>query len=144
MHPPPDELGFELPIRVQLCRRDEQSIWILSLIVYSAGFLIRLGGFYNPDDRHAHPPFLERLGIAFADGRTATSRDRIDMDQPPFHPTLRRLGSGSSGLSRSEETYWVFGIPPAGSLWLHYGWAGDGSRRGVMELDATPIRRLAR
>jgi hypothetical protein len=66
------------------------------------------------------------------------------MDQPPDRPMLRHLGSQSSSPGRTEETYWVLGIPPAGNLWLHYAWAGDGSRRHVIELDSRPIRRLAR
>jgi hypothetical protein len=133
-----------LPIRVKLCERNEQSIWLLCLIVYSPGFLIQLGGFTNPVDPHTDPTHLDRLGVAFANGRTATTRDRIDMDQPPARPMLRRLGSRSSGPGRTEEIYWVLGIPPAGNLWLHYAWAGDGLRRHVIELDSRPIRRLAR
>jgi len=144
MNPPADELGSELPVRVQLCKRDQQSIWLLALIVHSTGFLMRLGGFSDPGRRPAGPPTLDRLGIVFADGRAATSRDRFSMDERPQPPILRRRGGRSTGaFSRSEETYWVFGIPPVGNIRLHYVWSGDGSRRHVIELDSEPVRQLA-
>src|SRR5262249_15594126 len=104
-----------LPVRVQLCKRDQQSIWLLALIVHSTGFLMRLGGFSDPGRRPAGPTTLDRLGIVFADGRAATSRDRVSMDGRAPTPRRRRRGGRSTGASsRSEETYWVFGIPPVG------------------------------
>ncbi|HKF18282.1 MAG TPA: hypothetical protein VKF14_13955 [Candidatus Dormibacteraeota bacterium] len=143
MNPPADELGSELPVRVQLCKRDQQSIWLLALIVHSTGFLMRLGGFSDPGRRPAGPPTLDRLGIVFADGRAATSRDRLSMDETPLQPILRRQRRSTGAFSRSEETYWVFGIPPVGNIRLHYVWSGDGSRRHVIELDSEPVRQLA-
>lgn len=145
MNPPANELGSELPIRVQLCKRDQQSIWLLAFIVHSTGFLMQLAGFCDPDRRPAGPTTLDRLGIVFADGRTATSRDRFSMDEKPQPPILCRRGGCSTGaFSRSQDTYWVFGLPPVGKIRLHYVWSGDGSQRHVIELDSEPIRQLAR
>jgi hypothetical protein len=112
--------GFELAIRAA------------SSIAYHD--LARAGDAHGPDPFGRHwpmdgersdvlPPELLRVGVRFADGRTATSI--AGHDRPVAGPVLWPLaggGGGGGGNSRFHQGYWISPLPPAGPVEVVCEW----------------------
>jgi hypothetical protein len=69
------------------------------------------------------PPRLLRIGVQFADGRTATSI--TGHDRPVAGPVMRSLSgrrSGGPGASRFDQGYWIVPLPPPGPVSVVCEW----------------------
>jgi hypothetical protein len=75
------------------------------------------------ESRDAIPPQLLRVGVQFADGRTATNIAGHDrpLDGPVMWP-LRGSGRGSGGESHFHQGYWVSPLPPLGPVAVVCEW----------------------
>jgi hypothetical protein len=112
--------GFELEIRA------------ITSLTYRE--LARPGDRWAPDvfgedapwagDRAESPPLrLLRIGVQFADGRTATSIR--GHDRPAAGPVMQSLSghrSGGRGGSRFDQGYWISPLPPPGPLSVLCEW----------------------
>lgn len=92
------------------------------------------------------PPQLLRVGVQFADGRTATNIGGHDL--PAEGPTLwslagggrGRTGHGAEGGSRFHQGYWISPLPPPGAVALVCEWPATGIPVARRELDAELFR----
>jgi hypothetical protein len=86
------------------------------------------------------PDDVLRFGVEFADGRRATNlghRDRT-AESPPAITLNPRDGSGGGGRS-FDFGYWVFPLPPPGTLTFAVEWPARGIELTRHEVDAAPI-----
>ena len=95
------------------------------------------------------------VGFKFSDGRRVTNVDRApwfeqqlqghhrpseedDRKWEPAHPVLVP-GNGCGSYRAMDQEYWLWPLPPAGSLWVGCEWPSHGIKRTVNALDAQPI-----
>ncbi|MFZ0387547.1 MAG: hypothetical protein WAL22_17930 [Solirubrobacteraceae bacterium] len=129
--------GFELEIRAS------------TSVAYHA--LTRDGDAPGPDPFGSHwptagerrdvlPAELLRIGVQFADGRTATNIS--GHDRPVGGPTMRPLrggGHGGGGASRFHQAYWISPLPPPGPVELVCEWPAVEIPVARQEIDAQLI-----
>lgn len=90
--------------------------------------------------RDVLPPQLLRIGVQFADGRTATNIG--GHDRPVGGPTMRPLPGGGHGGGREScfhQGYWVSPLPPPGPVGLVCEWPAVGISVARQEIDAQLI-----
>ena len=89
---------------------------------------------------YSRSPGRFRFGIAFSDGRTATSgqRDSPDVEQPGGSAQLKLLGSGQQGLMWNGE-YWLWPLPSDGPLVVGCRWPDRGISETLVQIDPTPL-----
>ncbi len=166
--PPGSELGVTVPMRVVLASDPTIVIALTDCAAYSNGFEFlvavrskedldhRLLGFGPPIPPGAkEPDSLFRITVRFADGRSASSGQRVPglelMDyylakrdglEPklPKGPVLMPR-SGGGGGKRWDFHYWVWPLPPDGNLTLTCEWPARGMPLTEHELDGAAIRR---
>jgi hypothetical protein len=131
-----------------LARSDRAAVYVDYLDAYPEGFeleirastsvayhdLAREGDESGPDPFGRHWPMagerrdmlpaqLLRVGVQFADGRTATSIGGHDRPVGgPMMDALRGGGSGGRGESRFHQGYWVSPPPPPGPVAVLCEW----------------------
>ena len=88
------------------------------------------------DSRDEIPPHLLRLGVQFADGRSAMNI--AGHDRPPAGPVMWPLHGGGGGC-RFHHTYWVSPLPPSGPVALVCEWPAAGIPLSRREIDAQLI-----
>lgn len=85
-----------------------------------------------------------RLGVQFADGGRATNvRDQVaELREPPAAPYMRPThGSGSQGRWRQE--FWVWPLPPPGSLAFVCQWPAAGISLTQAEIEGSDVTSAA-
>ncbi len=82
------------------------------------------------------PAHLLRIGVQFADGRTATNV--TGHDRPPAGPIMWPLAGGGGG-GRFHQGYWVAPLPPPGPVALACEWPAGDIPLTIHELDAQLI-----
>jgi hypothetical protein len=90
--------------------------------------------------RDVLPPQLLRIGVQFADGRTATNIG--GHDRPVAGPTMWPLsgaGGGGGGESRFRQGYWISPLPPPGRVDLVCEWPALDIPVARQEIDAQTI-----
>ncbi len=123
-------LGALLPVGEVLRRDDETLVAVDHLRVYPNGFTIEFLVIRNPNHARrdqvgiASPRNWPRVGVQFADGRTAGQSAQAqgpDQDIPkdddgiPTVPVLRFVGGGGGGTTYRFGV-WVCPLPPPGPL----------------------------
>lgn len=88
-----------------------------------------------------------RLGVRLSDGSKATNLVSHmgmgeDPEQEPSGPVLEEHGGGGGGRYREWE-YWLWPLPPAGSLSFVCEWPAAGMPLTTREVDAGAIREAA-
>ena len=164
---PESELGVAVPLRELLASGSDIAIGLIDCVAYSTGFEFNITvlakhdlhsedmGFgppppYGPDRSDNELTF----GIQFADGRTALTGGRPGpefMAQWKMHAEGREPApsdgpilsprSGGGGGKRYDFRYWVWPLPPEGSLTFVCEWKARGLGPTAHEVDATAIRR---
>jgi hypothetical protein len=159
---PSTELGAPVPIRVVLARTDQVAVAVVGMTAYTTGVSLTLGlrwlAHRNAEDFYADlerpfgrgamrrplagelPPELRRFGVQFADGRKATTlggpwRLGSTDDQERPEPILSRRGGGGSDRELNEQ-YWLWPLPPPGTLTLAFEWPSKGIELSMKEVDA--------
>lgn len=158
MGPSDNELGVALGLRFVLASSSQAWVLVTDAVAYSNGFEVAISARTRqpvagmPGMLHGPlvpgrplPPELLRLGIEFADGRRATSLGRMPPPGPPGSerrepdgPLLVPRGASSS-QRRSDLRFWVWPLPPAGSLKLGCEWPAMDIPFTVHEVDTSPI-----
>jgi hypothetical protein len=168
MGPPEDELGVCVPQSLVLGRSERGVVALRHAISYSKGVTLDLvaagRGLRDRDtnklfhEQHLADPeddlpagFL-RLGIELPDGsRVSNLADRRRLWRPdreaPEGPLLIEHGGGGgsagSGRIRMNPAYWLWPLPPSGTLRLFVEWPALEISLTSTELDAAPIVRAA-
>jgi hypothetical protein len=148
-----------VPIERLVSRTDDAALYLSGCWVYPAGFEFQVfvatraeesdldpfsfGHDVKADRTGEIPPGKLRLGLQFADG-TAVTNTGGDFDwewEPGPKPKSPRM-SGTHGRGSEGEwsyAFWVWPLPPAGSLQFVYEWPAAGIPLGRTELDAAAI-----
>jgi hypothetical protein len=94
--------------------------------------------------RDVLPPELLRIGVQFADGRTATNINGHDrpVGGPVMSP-LRGGGHGGGGESRFHQGYWISPLPPPGPVNVVCEWPAVEIPVARQEIDARSILEAA-
>jgi hypothetical protein len=157
--PPENELGVPVPLRMQLARTDDVAVGLLDVTAFSTGLTFRMEVRLREHDELIDPfamrmPHLRRgatelpdevlrFGFELADGQRVTNIGHFPgfEDQPPG-PILIQRGGGGGGRSWSFG-YWLWPLPPAGTLTVVLEWPSQQIALTRVELDAEPLRAAA-
>ncbi len=162
LNPPDDVLPGVVPVELIIGRSDQTAVMLTGLRVFPAGLAMTLhvrtrarlrrldlhDEVFNGPYRHDQDEEWQRgrlkWGFQFADGRRATNVDtRPDLalagaERTPDHAVL--MGRGGGGGDRSvERDYWLWPLPPAGSLTIVCQWSHVGIEPTTSHLDAAEI-----
>jgi len=158
--PPENELGVAVPVPVLLVGTDELAIGLTGVVAYSSGLQlhVELRRRTEPDDldvMHAHmrrrharggeiAPEVLRFGVQLADGRKATNLDLRpwSLGEEPAGPLLVERGGGGGGRAWSFG-YWLWPLPPPGTLTVAVEWPAAGVQLTTHGLDAAPLLEAA-
>jgi hypothetical protein len=159
MGPPHGVVPALVPIERLLARTEDVAVYLSGCWVYPAGFEFEVFVVARVEDSSLDPFSFEhdveadrtgeispgklRLGLQFADGTilTNTGRDFEWEWGPGGQPKVPRMSGthGGGGEGDWHQAFWVWPLPPAGSLELVYEWPVAGIPLGRTELDAVAI-----
>jgi hypothetical protein len=152
--PPGDEIGMLALAGFELARTAEVVVAVRGITAYSDGLHVAVVVIFADQARsedlayslqeYSRSPGRFRFGIAFSDGRTATSgqRDSPDVEQPGGSAQLKLLGSGQNGLMWNGE-YWLWPLPSDGPLVVGCRWPDRGISETLVQIDPAPLLRAA-
>jgi hypothetical protein len=147
--PPGDEVGLLALSSFVLARTPEVVVAVRGITSYSDGLHIAVVVIFADHARaedlayslqeYSRSPGRFRVGLAFADGRKATSgqRDAPDVEQHAA-AQLKLLGSSQQGLVWSGD-YWLWPLPPAGPLIVGCRWPDRGIPETLVQIDPAPL-----
>lgn len=159
MGPPRGMVPAVLPIEQVVARSDDAAIYLSCLWVYKAGFEYEvfvvardeeseLDPFgYEHDLRSERtgeiPPAKVRFGFRFGDGSKVTNTGgEFDWEwEPGPTPKAPRMsgGRGHGGEGAWAHAFWVWPLPPRGSIEFVCEWPAAGIPLTTAELDAAAI-----
>ena len=165
---PQDFVAGVVSVELILARNDEAAIFLTRLAAYPVGFEFDVELVTRtpvPDDSfelmyrgrrgqgEELPPELVRIGIEFSDGRrtsslggmmdgSGTSLYAVDPDASRDPETEITMSPSSGGGSdrHSYQTYWVWPLPPEGTVKFVCEWPVFGIPETSVELDSALIR----
>jgi hypothetical protein len=145
-----------VPIEREVARSAEAVVAVSSIAVYPNGFeftlfaVLRVARRGGPGAHAGHwlepdqpPPakFL-RVGVQFSDGRRVTNLNRLPAatdDAPDATPQPKMMGGGGGGRRQFEGTYYVWPLPPSGTLSVVCEWPAYGIDESRIEVDAQTL-----
>lgn len=148
--PPEDELGREVPSRIILGHSDTAVVAIVGFVIYSTGFTFRvltllrehlgIRRIFPSFDAIDPDPFL-KLDVEWPTGVTISTLDKTPAfnSQPEPPVLIQRSGQISSMESRFYHGWWMWPLPPPGSLRVLCEWPQEGIARTQHELDSRPL-----
>lgn len=160
MSPPEDELGVSVPVQQLLTAGEEAVVVLRSCIAYTNGFQVGVGirrkneppPFSNPRLHREMPEMSLEVGVRFADGReTSPARDAEQRraffeafaagSDPPLlaGPMIGASGGGGGGRSW-DWTYWIWPLPPDGTMTVVARWPAGRVPDGEVQIDGSAIR----
>jgi hypothetical protein len=147
--PPTDEVGMLALSSFILARTAEVVVAVRGITAYSDGLHVAVVVIFADHTRsedlayslqeYSRSPGRFRVGVAFADGRTATSgqRDAPDVETAGA-AQLKLLSSIQQGLLWTGE-YWLWPLPPSGPLVVGCRWPDRGIAETLVQIDPTPL-----
>ena len=147
--PPGDEVGMLALSSFLLARTPEVVVAVRGITAYSDGLHLAIVVIFADAARaedlayslqeYSRSPGRFRIGLAFSDGRTATSgqRDAPDVEEQAA-AQLKLLGSAQQGLMWNGE-YWLWPLPPAGPLIDGCRWPDRGIPETLVQIDPAPL-----
>lgn len=165
---PEDVLAGVVPVEVVLGRSENTAVLLTGMRAFPTGLSMRLSvrvrGRLGRRDLHAeafdghyaHDVDVDWLarrlkwGFEFADGRRATNIDSYPLPPDPDDPTWEPdrpvlMGGGGGGSPRSvDRDYWLWPLPPAGTLRIACEWLDQGIELSVQEVPLQPILAAAK
>jgi hypothetical protein len=138
--------GFQLVVTISANPRNPATRMgggVSTLTAYAAG----AGAAAPPDVAARRPSALHlppRLGVQFADGRSAGDRWRSPFEVPkddagiPTEPIMS-FGGGGGGSGHFEWRHWVFPLPPPGPLDVFAEWSAVGIHESRITLRAEDV-----
>jgi hypothetical protein len=169
--PPPDQVEYRSPpwsemapnvvpasvaLDVVLLRTEDWAVWIGAGTATPEGLAFTVTVLGRRDevqpDRMAplfdgSGPDRPRFGVGFADGRKAVAdrmrhaRQRLTGDAATEISLAPRHGTG--GRRRWSQSFWLWPLPPEGSLSFAIAWPEVGIDETVVEVDTAPLRAAA-
>jgi hypothetical protein len=157
--PPANVLGGPVPLRLIVARREAVAIAVMNARAYPTGLEFTVS-VRRPRGRSAleEPPFgcrrvsrdeiepeVLRFGVQFSDGRKATSLGGFTRppDQEPPGPVLVMRGGGGGG-GQWDHGFWLYPLPPPGTLAFVCEWPSEGIELTRLEIDAELVREAAK
>jgi hypothetical protein len=161
------EIGRAVALNLMLGRSDKAALWVSAATVYTDGFEFDVQIRHRLDEGLLDDPFsmyayhsrrrspeegldpgLLRLGIQFSDGRKATNLPgrmpfRGDSDGPPEGPILWSAGGGGGGGGRWYQGFWVWPLPPEGTLAFVCEWPLADISETRSEIDSSLLSEAA-
>ena len=151
-HPPEAELPGLVPIdTLHFDRSGQAALAITGIAAYAGGFEFFLARRIRPGtpglDQDPTPEMRRRrqdfpISVRFSDGRTAVS-GRPSGDSEPTGPILQPRGGGGTSHSQLLR-WWVWPLPPAGSLEFICQWPLYGIGETRVSIDGQLILDAAR
>jgi hypothetical protein len=153
---PEDALGVLAGDDFVLARTDDTAVAITGLTAFPTGFEFELTVAFREPDRNftmhrfafrdaTQDDFL-RLGLRFADGTIATNLGHNPLAfadvTDPIGPVLLERGGGGGGR-RYDQKYWVWPLPPSGTVTFVCAWPARGIPESQHDVDADRIREAA-
>jgi hypothetical protein len=153
---PEDALGVLAGDDFLLARNADTAVAVTGLTAFPTGFQFEISVVLREPDRtftmhrFAHRDATDgtflRLGLQFADGTVATNLGHNPLafadTAEPTGPLLLEHGGGGGGR-RYDQKYWVWPLPPAGSLTFVCAWPARDIPESRHEVDADRIREAA-
>lgn len=160
---PEDVMPGVVPVELVLGRSESTVVLLTSIRAFPTGLSmhlsVRVRGPLGHRDLHAETfdgPFSHnadtdwqarrlKWGFEFADGTRATNVDPFlplpDHDDPTWEPDRPVLmGGGGGGSPRSiDRDYWLWPLPPAGTLRVACEWLDHGIEMTVQDVPLAPI-----
>jgi hypothetical protein len=152
--PPSDEVGVLALSSFVLVRTAEVVVAVRGITAYSDGLHLAVVVLFSDEARaedldyslqeYSRSPGRFRFGIAFADGRSATSgqRNAPDVQRDADQPQLTLLTATSQQLMWSGD-YWLWPLPPPGPLVVGCRWGDRGIPETLVQLDPAPLHAAA-
>ncbi|MDX6199399.1 MAG: hypothetical protein QOJ79_2550 [Actinomycetota bacterium] len=147
--PPGDEVGMLALSGFVLARTAEVVVAVRGITAYSDGLHIAVVVIFADHARsedmayslqeYSRSPGRFRVGLAFSDGRTATSgqRDSPDVEQVGS-AQFKLLGSSQRDLMWSAD-YWLWPLPSPGPLVVGCRWPDRGIPETLVQIDSEPL-----
>jgi hypothetical protein len=148
--PPYDEIGVLALSSFQLARTAEVVVAVRGITAYSDGLHLAVVVLFADQARaediayslqeYSRSPGRFRLGVAYSDGRQATSgsRDSPDVERSSTAAQLKLLASSHAGLLWTGD-YWLWPLPPAGPLVVGCRWPDRGIPETLVQIDPAPL-----
>ena len=147
--PPGDEIGMLAVSSFLLARTAEVVVAVRGITAYSDGLHLAVVVIFADHARSedlayslqefSRSPGRFRVGVAFSDGRTATSGQRDAPDiETAGRAQLKMLGSGQHELMWNGE-YWLWPLPPPGPLVVGCRWPDRGIPETLVQIDPEPL-----
>src|SRR5215216_2286384 len=136
--PPENVIGGVVALEVVLANTGDAALAFGGVVAYPTGVELRVSGHRRfTGERLVRDAFHQlRFGVGLSDGRRVVA-ERWGDDE-----TTARLvgrGGGGGGLTWHWE-YWLWPLPPEGTLQIACAWPDEGIEETVVEIDAAPIR----
>lgn len=165
--PPADELGECVPLSLVVARSERAVVAVRSATAYSTGVSFDVvAAARGLSKRETHRLFHEqhaagdeeevpgaflRIGFELSDGRRASN---LPLDQIPFDPAVEPdrpvLSSYAGGVGSADRDrvdlrhgFWLWPVPPPGSLRLYAEWPALDMPLATVDLDADSLRAAA-
>lgn len=147
--PPADEVGMLALSSFVLARTPEVVVAVRGMTSYSDGLHVAVVVIFADHARaedlayslqeYSRSPGRFRVGLAFSDGRKATSgqRDAPDVEEHA-NVQLKLLTSSQQGLQWTGE-YWLWPLPSAGPLIVGCRWPDRGIPETLVQIDPAPL-----
>jgi hypothetical protein len=140
-----------VPLELVLANSGRAAVVLTAALAYLTGFSMQLVAVIRDPEgagpirplfapRVADPEAMLRFGVQFADGSKATNLPGLDLGriasrQPPSGPLLlARGGSGGGGIW--DQHWWVWPLPPAGTLVFACEWPAYDIELHTQTIDA--------
>ena len=156
---PRNELGVSTGLRLVLARTDDVALAVIDVVAFTTGVSLNLvalrrtpgdpgtfdhpfGHFWLPTHKGGElPPELLRFGVEFSDGGKATTvggHAALAAEGEPRGPILSP-GGGSGSDDYWESSFWLWPLPPPGTLAFVVEWPAERVELSRHEVDAAPI-----
>ena len=153
--PPENELGVPVQTRLLLARTEKVALALVDTVAYSTGLEFGLEVRLRETDelsdpfgmRYRRPGELRddvlRFGFELADGRRVANLGGFTpIDEERRDPVLMQRG-GSGGNRSWSFRYWLWPLPPPGTLTVVIQWPSEGVQLTRFELAAEPLLEAA-
>jgi hypothetical protein len=140
-----------VPVDLALARTGQVAVSVTGLWAYPTGFEFLVNGRIRPGGppwdlpgiplARTLPDDFLRFGVQFATGEKATNLSGLPdsgLDPGPQGPGLSLMASGG-GRGGREWRYWVWPLPPAGTLTFACAWPAFDIEEAQAHLDAQLI-----
>jgi hypothetical protein len=150
-------LGTAIPVNHIFAKTETVAVTLETLHAYPNGMTLNVVYHLRPPVpmdtmQRAHmemmraPAHGPRLGFEFSDGRRVGDRSdggmfdvEKDDDGIPTSPVLLPQGGGGN-TSYWQQGHWLWPLPSAGPLTVHFGWVDQGIDDSTLVLDGAQIR----